>query len=88
VQKNVLLNGVDSSTENTRSFHAIFQKILVAPFAVKKRSYGPLGRKNFRQQEHLALHLRVILWYRRVEAVRLAILFDAFDGADGSPIFS
>jgi hypothetical protein len=31
VQKNVLLNGFDSSTENAAFFNAIFQKKQVAP---------------------------------------------------------
>jgi hypothetical protein len=35
VQKNVLLNGFDSSTENSAFFNAPCQKKEVAPFAVK-----------------------------------------------------
>ena len=35
VQKNVLLNGFDSSTENTAFFKPYFQKKEVAPLAVK-----------------------------------------------------
>jgi len=31
VQKNVLLNGFDSSTENETIFNAFFQKKIVAP---------------------------------------------------------
>ena len=31
VQKNVLLNGFDVSTENETNFNALFQKKLVAP---------------------------------------------------------
>jgi len=36
VQKNVVLNGFDSSTENIAFFEVLYQKKEVAPFKVKK----------------------------------------------------
>ena len=40
VQKNFLLNGFDSSTENTAFFKVLHQKKQVAPFAVKKINFS------------------------------------------------
>src|ERR1700749_1089106 len=40
-------------------------------------------RKKFREREHLALHLRCILWYRRSEAVGHCDPVPCIDGSDG-----
>ena len=40
-------------------------------------------RKKFRELEHLALHLRCILWYRRSEAVGHWDSVPCIDGSDG-----
>jgi hypothetical protein len=45
VQKNILLNGFDSSTENRTFFNVFHQKKEVAPFLVKNRNRCPPGRK-------------------------------------------
>jgi hypothetical protein len=43
VQKNVLPNGFDSSTENRTTFNSFAQKKEVAPFLVKNREGCPDG---------------------------------------------
>jgi hypothetical protein len=45
VQKNILLNGFDSSTENRTFFNVVDQKKEVAPFLVKNRNRCPPERK-------------------------------------------
>jgi len=46
VQKNVLPNGFDGSTENRAFLSPSFQKIEVAPFLVKNRSRAPFREEN------------------------------------------
>jgi hypothetical protein len=45
VQKNILLNGFDSSTENRAIFKPVPQKKQVAPFLVKNEKRCPQERK-------------------------------------------
>jgi hypothetical protein len=45
VQKNILLNGFDSSTENRTFFNGLMQKKQVAPFLVKIEKRCPSERK-------------------------------------------
>jgi CRISPR/Cas system endoribonuclease Cas6 (RAMP superfamily) len=67
VQKNVLRIGFDSSTENRAFFKRIFQKIEVAPLAVKNRNPSSQMRKNSFRHSPLPLLMRPILWYWRRE---------------------
>ena len=60
MQKNVLLNGVDSSTENAGSFHAIFQKKISCTIRGEEEKLSTYLAKKFLAREDLALHLRVI----------------------------
>lgn len=60
MQKNVLLNGVDSSTENAGSFHAIFQKKISCTIRGEEEKLSTYLAKKFQIREDLALHLRVI----------------------------
>jgi hypothetical protein len=50
---------------------------------VKNRKYGPLSAKKSRSLEHLALHLRSILWYRRREPVSHRDPVPCIDRSDG-----
>jgi hypothetical protein len=88
VQKNVLLNGVDSSTENAGSFHAIFQKKISCTIRGEEEKLSTYLAKKFQIREDLALHLRVVLWSRRCNAGLIAVWFDALMAPKATRFFS